>query len=107
MLQGTPHRRDIDEACAAFGIPAGSVEGPQTTDEDLQLWPEHATPLAIFQCMAGQWRMGPGGPIALDYTALPVVCAALRVRPGEMRRAFEPLRVMEAEALAWFGERMG
>ena len=85
MLQGTPHRRDIDEACAAFGIPAGSVEGRRRQTRTCNCGPEHATPLAIFQCMAGQWRMGPGGPIALDYTALPVVCA--RCASGQARCA--------------------
>lgn len=110
MLQGAPSRRDIDEACAAFGIDPQQVGGPGAVpdnEQGFELWPEHAVPVAIFIRMAGQWRMGPGGPIALDYTALPVVCAALRIKPRQQRAAFEPLREMEAEALRWFTEQQG
>ena len=110
MLQGTPSRRDVDDACAAFGIDPQRLGGPQAAHDDnegFDLWPEHATPVAIFIRMAGQWRMGPGGPIALDYNALPVVCAALRIKPGALRQAFEPIREMEAEALRWFAEQRG
>lgn len=105
MLQGTPHRRDIDAACAAFGIDAGRVEGPPAQDLELQLWPDNQTPAALFIAMAGQWRMAAGGPFALDYAALPVAAQMLRVKPRALRRAFAGLRVMEAEALAWFGEQ--
>ena len=109
MLQGAPSRRDTDEACAAFGIDPQRLGGPEATDntEGFDLWPEHACPVAIFIRMAGQWRMGPGGPIALDYGALPVVYKALRLKPSQQRAAFEPLREMEAEALRWFAETRG
>lgn len=53
-----------------------------------------------------QWRMGPNGPVGLDYAALPPKC-----RPGVAgrrgRQALEYLQVMEAEALRWFAERRG
>ena len=110
MLQGTPSRRDFDAAAAAFGLDGAAIDGAHTgadVDQGCELWPEHAVPVAIFQRMAGQWRMGPGGPYALDYTALPVVLRALRVGRAAQREAFEPLRAMEAEALRWFGEQQG
>ncbi len=107
MLQGTPGRRDMDQALAAFGItPAAAAQvGPHIEQQECPLWPEHATPVAIFQRMRGQWRMGFGGPVALDYAALPVVCRAMGLSARAQREAFEPLRVMEAEALVWFAEQ--
>lgn len=116
MLQGPPARRDapggVDEAAAAFGLRPEQVDGPgglNCTDDaappGCELWPEHAGPVGLFARMAGQWRMGPGGPVALDYTALPVVARLLRLGRRALREAFEPLRVMEAEALAWFAEQ--
>ena len=108
MLAGTPSRRDLDAACAAFGVAASEVDdGAQDAGEVLELWPEHADVVRVFQRMAGQWRLGPGGPVALDYTALPVVLGLMRMGRRAGREVFEPLRVMEAEALAWFDEQQG
>lgn len=109
MLQGSPLRRD-EKAAAAFGLSAAEVWGGDAQDQDgelQELWPEHVTPVALFQRMRGQWRMGACGPVALDYGALDAVARMLRIKRGELRQAFEPLRVMEAEALAWFAEQMG
>lgn len=107
MLAGTPGRRDLDAACAAFGVaPAAVMEaGPQPGGAELVLWAENVAATVLFMRLCGQWRMGPGGPIALDYTALPVVARLLRMGRRAQREAFEPLRVMEAEALAWFDEQ--
>ena len=108
MLTGTPGRRDLDAACAAFGVAPGAVvDAAAAADQAPELWAENVDAAALFQRMAGQWRMGAAGPIALDYTALPVVVQALRIKRRAAREAFEPLRVMEAEALAWFDEQQG
>lgn len=105
MLAGTPSRRDTDEALGAFGIDPGSVDGPDANDEALELWPEHETPLLIFSRMLTQWRMGPSGPIGLDYTALALVEQRLGVKRRAAREAFPALQKLEAEALRWFGEQ--
>lgn len=106
MLTGTPGRRDLDAACAAFGVAPGAVVADEAPGL-CELWRENADAAVLFQRLCGQWRMGPGGPIALDYTALPVVASLLRLGRRRQRQAFEPLRVMEAEALAWFDEQQG
>lgn len=108
MLAGTPSRRELDKTCAAFGVSADDVDPlhpGSDADEGVALWPEHVDAVAIFQRMAGQWRMGAAGPIALDYTALPVVVQALRIKRRAARDAFELIRVMEAEAMDWFSEQ--
>lgn len=72
-----------------------------TTD----VWPDHDTPLLLFQALLTQWRMGSSGPIGLDYG---VIDARLARRLGLTEQllddAFAPLQVMEAEALDWFAE---
>ena len=107
-MAGTPGRRDVVEACAAFGLDAAVVTGGDCAPEatpSCEVWPEHALAVAVFIRMRGQWRTGPGGPFALDYGALPVVYAALRLRPRQVRRVFEAVRDCEAEALRWFAEQ--
>lgn len=72
--------------------------------EALGIWPENAAPLSIFLAMGTQWRMGPRGPIGLDYAALPAVLTLLRIKPKARRELFAALRVMEREALAAMSE---
>lgn len=55
--------------------------------------------------MTTQWRTGMAGPTGLDYTALPVVFRLQRTPRNEQQDTFECIRVMEAEALAYFGEK--
>lgn len=128
-MQGAPARRelapDFDQASAALGLAPQAVaqlqaeirdyspQDPQDQQDQqdpqdqgqIELWPEHATPVAIFIRMRGQWRLGPGGPIALDYAALDTVGRLMRIGPRQQRAAFEPLRALEAHALAWFAEQ--
>lgn len=106
MLSGPPGRRDLDAACAAFGVAPGvAADDSLGLDGQCALWADNVDAAVLFQRLCGQWRMGPGGPVALDYTALPVVAGLLRLGRRRQREAFEPLRVMEAEALAWFDEQ--
>lgn len=116
-MQGHPGRPCDDDAAAAFGLTVNQAYGEpasnagavaaEGTDETFGLWPENVQAVAIFQRMQGQWRMGFGGPVALDYTALPVVAAAMGLRRRVLRAAFEPLRLMEAAALGWLAEQRG
>lgn len=71
---------------------------------ECEVWPEHWGPLMVFVDVCTQWRTGPGGPVGLDYAALPA-----SYRPGvggrRGRLALQYLQVMEAEALRWFAEQ--
>ena len=73
-------------------------------DPVCDIWAEHWPAVSAFLDACTQWRMGPGGPIGLDYSALPPAC-----RPGfggrRGRARFEHLQVMEAEALRWFAAK--
>jgi hypothetical protein len=71
------------------------------------VWPENAAAFEAFAALQTQWRVGMGGPIGLDYAAVPVVLELQGVAPSERRRVFDDLRVMEAEALKVFSEKHG
>lgn len=73
--------------------------------EGVSLWPETVAPFRLFTALLTQWRMGPAGPIGLDYGALPVAARMLRLSGRRLREAFAGLRTMESEALAVFEER--
>ena len=49
--------------------------------------------------MGTQWRLGPGGPIGLDYAALPAVMRLTGVAKGSRAEVFDALRVLEDAAL--------
>lgn len=68
-----------------------------------ELWAKHANAVHIFSALSTQWLMGPGGPVGLNYAALPVVLRLAGLRCGAAD--FQRLQVMERAALAWFAER--
>lgn len=82
-----------------MGLPAQALASSTALD----VWPENAAAVRLFDAMLTQWRMGPRVPVGLDYSALPLVQrhTGLRCR----RQDFQGLQVMEAEALRWFAER--
>lgn len=110
LLAGSRGRREVDEqACAAFDVDPRDVAPDAPADDEpaaCELWPDMTDALRLFEAMMSQWRMsGMGGPTGLDYAAIPATARLLGIKGGALRRAFDGLRVMEAEALAWFGEQ--
>lgn len=56
--------------------------------------------------MGTQWRVGPGGPAGLDYTAIRATASMLGIKRRDLTDIFPDLRVMEVEALAVMAESM-
>ncbi len=88
-----------------MGIPAAEVQAARAARrvEPLAIWPECWRPVQIALAMHTQWRVGPGGAIGWDYTALPIVEARM-LEPGpvdreEIAEEFAMLRLIEAELL--------
>ena len=88
-----------------MGIPAAEVQAARVARriEPLQVWPENGRPVQIAAAMHTQWRVGPGGAIGWDYTALPIVEARM-LEPGpvgreELAEEFAMLRLIETELL--------
>ena len=103
----TPPQIDAEaaQAALAMGIPAREVRAARAARrvEPLAIWPECWRPVCIASGMHTQWRMGPGGAIGWDYTALPIVESRL-LEPGPVDREeaaeeFSMVRLIEAELL--------
>lgn len=70
------------------------------------IWEEHLQAFDVFCAAITQWRMGPAGPIGLDYAVIPQVARdVVGIRKRDMRQVWAPLQVMEGAALAWFSEQ--
>ncbi len=85
---------------AAFGLKVSDV-----TPQDVEVWPENWAAVEVFAQMGTQWRVGVGGPIGLDYTALRFVMGMHRLAPDERLGLFEDIRVMEHAALDQMSEK--
>ncbi|TDV70192.1 DUF1799 domain-containing protein [Pseudomonas sp. LP_7_YM] len=59
------------------------------------VWPA----FRLFEALSTQWRVGMGGPVGLDYGAIPSTGSMLGMKRKEITAAFHDVRVMEAEAL--------
>lgn len=84
---------------SAFGMPAGMLGCVVEEPEAVNVWPDHAMAVDLFDAVSTQWRVGFNGATGLDYGALPAVFDLYQVPEGERRDRFAELRVMEDEAL--------
>lgn len=65
----------------------------------VELWPDNVRAVNVFVAMSTQWQVGPGGPIGLNYAALPAVLRLVGVPRSEQSDVFDGLRVLEDAAL--------
>lgn len=70
----------------------------------MEVWPDAWPAFCLFEALGTQWRLGPGGPSGLDYTAIPGTAKMIGLKRHELSEAFNNLRVMENEALAVMAE---
>jgi hypothetical protein len=100
---------DSAAAGAALGVDLRAVATLQdrlaapaaAADEPLEVWPDNALAVCLFDAMLTQWR-GMGG--GLDYAVLPGVAQSRGIAPRRAWRALPDLQVMEDEALLIFSE---
>jgi hypothetical protein len=88
------------DTLASFGIPASAAKSFE--DEACLIWPQNWKILQLFVAMGTQWRIGMGGPTGLDYSTIPIVATAMKIKLKPSVLA--SLRVMEGEALRVMGE---
>lgn len=86
---------------AALGLTLEDIE-----EEEVEVWPDAWPAFRLFDAMGTQWRVGPGGPSGLDYTAIPAAASMLGMKRRDLNEIFPDLRVMEIEALAVMAESM-
>lgn len=80
----------------AGGFSLASFLGADTAE----VWPECWPTFEVFARVQTQWRVGPGGPIGLDYAAVyPLLDRLHPDAPDEWARTLDDIRDMEAEAL--------
>lgn len=75
-------------------------------EEEVAVWADAWPAFRLFDAMGTQWRLGPGGPSGLDYTAIPATASMLGITRRDLPDIFPDLRVMEVEALAVMAESM-
>jgi hypothetical protein len=66
----------------------------------VELWPPSVVPCKVFMKMSTQWRMGPSGPVGLDYGVLFHMLDRMKLEAAEYDRIEGAFRIMEDEALA-------
>lgn len=68
------------------------------------VWPDNIPAINVLVAMMTQWRMGPGGPIGMDYNVLPSVFRLQRVRREIWPSVFDDVRTVESVALQAMNE---
>lgn len=87
------------EQLASLGLTLDDIEV-----EDVEVWPDAWPAFRLFESMGTQWRLGQGGPLGLDYTAIQVTASMLGIKRRDLNEIFPDLRIMEHEALAVMAE---
>lgn len=91
---------EMHEASNRLGLPAELIQESEVFQmAEVGIYPDNMPAVALFADMRTQWRVGPCGPIGLDYLALPVVFRLRRVPVADRTELFDDLRVMERAAL--------
>lgn len=62
----------------------------------VEVWPDNAVAVYVFENMDTQWRVGYTG---LDYNALPAVMRLCKVPPGDRADVFASIRTLEDAAM--------
>lgn len=94
------YEKDPTAEFAAFGF-----QPEDLGDAGVDILPDNVMAVNAFIAMTTQWRVGANGATGFDYTALPVVFRLQQIPRKDHSDTFEAVRVMEAEALAYFGEQ--
>lgn len=90
-----PKEKDV-----AWGLCPGEslAEAMEAAQPHAEIWPDHADAVDVFLRCMGQWRVGFGGPYALDYNVFPIV-AEREFNSPEWPEIFNCIRVIEEAAL--------
>jgi Phage related hypothetical protein (DUF1799) len=88
-----------DADLATFGLFRNDI--PEVVCE---VWPENWKAFILFNRMSTQWRMGMGGAVGLDYTAIRDVAEFIGIKKKHLAQIFPSFQVMEAEALLVMSE---
>ncbi len=65
----------------------------------IQLFPENEAPFVLFNLLHTQWRMGPAGPVGLDYGVVFHELDRRGLSPEDYDDTMHALRIIERTAL--------
>lgn len=105
VLQGAPQAAgpELEASAQAFGLELPDMDNSAPALVDV--WEENWPGVRLFDAMQTQLRFSFRGVEGFDYSALPVVEQRLGFKPNHSAQAFENLRVMERELIAWHRQR--
>ena len=90
---------ELEASALAFGLALPDVDSAEPASVDV--WAENWPAVRLFGAMQTQLRHSFRGVEGFDYGALPVVEQRLGIKPKQAAQAFDNLRVMERELIAW------
>ena len=88
----------VEEEMAKSGLPRKLVEKMEGF-RPVEIWPDQVEVVNLFSSVLTQWRMGPTGPVGLDYSAVETVMRMRMIPARERGPLFDDLRIMERAAL--------
>lgn len=94
-------RRPSEEQAQGLGIPMSAYQA----QKPVPVWPENRAAVLVFQLMSTQWRVGMGGYVGLDYTALREVWPIAGIADSKRSAVFMDLRYIEHFALDTIHEK--
>ncbi len=71
---------------------------------DFEVWPDNWVPFKVFSEVCTQWRMGPGGPIGLDYSVVKWIMRTMHVTKKDRLEVLRSVRVLECSAMSKMAE---
>ena len=80
----------------AYGLTVEEASGPP-----VELWPDSVVPVNIFCELVTQWRVGPNGPVGLDYNVVFHKLDRMRLKRREYERIESAIRIMADEAMTF------
>lgn len=89
----------VEEEMARSGLPRKLVEKMEGF-RPVEIWPDQVPVVNLFSSVLTQWRMGPSGPVGLDYAGVEAVMRMRMVPAKERGQMLDDLRIMERAALA-------
>lgn len=73
-------------------------------DEIVDVWPENARAVDLFQRVSNQWRMGMNGPVSLDMNVIIALAQRMGLNDEEFIEIIDDVQIMETTALATMRE---
>ena len=89
----------VEEEMAKSGLPRKIVEKMEGF-RPVEIWPDQVPVVNLFSSVLTQWRMGPSGPVGLDYAGVEATMRMKMVPAKERGQMLDDLRIMERAALA-------